>query len=120
MSVEEEYELARLRIKKNKPIIVPRFTKISLDSVAIEAGKKQGSIRKSRYPELYNRILKDREESESTPLKDCKTLNIKYRKDIEDYIVRLSEMYNRELMLLQRLEELESSLNERNFNVIKK
>ncbi|MCG3692491.1 hypothetical protein [Aliarcobacter butzleri] len=118
MSIEEEYEAARLRIKKNKPLIVPKFTKVSYDSVALEAGKKEGSIRKSRYPELYERITKDKEEYETSEVNECKVLNKRYRKDIEDYKVRLSEMYNRELMLLKRLEELENiieNFNKRNF-----
>lgn len=109
MSVEEEYELARLRIKKNQPLVVPKNTKISYDSVAIEAGKKKGSIRESRYPDLYQRITNDINSQKESPLEECKRLNRKYRKDIKDYEARLSEMYARELMLLKRLEELENS-----------
>lgn len=36
------------RLKKGQPTIVPRGTKITNDSVSLEAGRKKGTIKKSR------------------------------------------------------------------------
>ncbi|MBM5570553.1 MULTISPECIES: hypothetical protein [Deefgea] len=43
-----EYFDALERLIKNAPRVVPKNTKISNDSVAIEAGRKRGSIKRSR------------------------------------------------------------------------
>jgi len=40
------YYMALERLKKNKPETVPKGTAINKDTVAMEAGKKRGSIRK--------------------------------------------------------------------------
>ena len=42
-----EYFSALDRLKKNKPIRIPKGTKITNDSVALEAGKKKGTIKRS-------------------------------------------------------------------------
>lgn len=44
----DDYFAALDRLIKGKPTIVPKDTKISNDSVALEAGRKKGSIKKSR------------------------------------------------------------------------
>jgi len=43
-----EYFEALERLKKNQPRNVPKGTKITNDSVALEAGRGKGSIKKSR------------------------------------------------------------------------
>lgn len=45
MSAKDDYEAALSRLKANKPNEVPKGTAINKDSVALEAGKKRGSIR---------------------------------------------------------------------------
>lgn len=47
-SAVAEYFDALDRLKKGRPDIVPRGTKITNDSVALEAGRKKGTIKKSR------------------------------------------------------------------------
>ncbi|ARS47129.1 hypothetical protein V6M29_18230 [Stutzerimonas chloritidismutans] len=48
MSVITEYRAALQRLIAGNPTIVPRESKINNDSVALEAGRKRGSIKKSR------------------------------------------------------------------------
>lgn len=44
----DEYFAALDRLKKGRPDIVPKGTKITNDAVALEAGRGKGSIKKSR------------------------------------------------------------------------
>lgn len=47
---------AFLRLKENKPKILPRGSKVSQNNVAKEAGVDPSALRKTRYPELINEI----------------------------------------------------------------
>ena len=65
----EEYYEALNRLINNNPVNVPKDTKINKDTVALEAGRKRGSIKKSRevFSELIEAIEKASEEkSKST------------------------------------------------------
>ena len=46
MSAADEYRKALHRLRDNKPTRVPKGTLINKDTVALEAGKKRGAIRK--------------------------------------------------------------------------
>jgi hypothetical protein len=46
MSAVDDYYAALKRLKANKPVRVPKGTAFNKDTVALEAGKKRGSIRK--------------------------------------------------------------------------
>lgn len=48
MSAINEYREALQRLISNKPINIPKNSAINKDSVALEAGRKRGSIKKSR------------------------------------------------------------------------
>ena len=48
MKALEYYYDALDRLVKGEPINVPKTSKINLDTVALEAGRKRGSIKKSR------------------------------------------------------------------------
>ena len=56
MSVLNEYYAALERLKANKPIVLPKGSAINNDTVAMEAGRKRGSIKKSRYAALVEAI----------------------------------------------------------------
>lgn len=56
MSVLNEYYAALERLKANKPTILPKGSAINNDTVALEAGRKRGSIKKSRYTALVETI----------------------------------------------------------------
>lgn len=44
----DEYSLALQRIEEGRPQILPKGTRITNDAVALEAGRRKGSIKKSR------------------------------------------------------------------------
>ena len=56
MSAENEYYAALERLKANKPEVLPKGSAINNDTVALEAGRKRGSIKKSRYAALVETI----------------------------------------------------------------
>ena len=49
MSALNDYYAALERLKANKPIILPKGSAINNDTVALEAGRKRGSIKKSMF-----------------------------------------------------------------------
>ena len=56
MSVLNEYYAALERLNANKPTILPKGSAINNDTVALEAGRKRGSIKKSRHAALIEAI----------------------------------------------------------------
>jgi hypothetical protein len=97
----EEYKAALDRLIKNTPIIVPKYTKINKDTVSLEAGRKRGSIKKSR-PEHEDLILL---------IDNSKNNDLKLIEERNYYKEQYFNALNRELLLLDRLKELEKSDN---------
>ena len=56
MSALNEYYTALERLKANRPTILPKGSAINNDTVALEAGRKRGSIKKSRHAALVEAI----------------------------------------------------------------
>lgn len=56
MSALNEYYTALERLKANKPIVLPKGSAINNDTVALEAGRKRGSIKKSHQAALVEAI----------------------------------------------------------------
>ncbi|MDY6523728.1 hypothetical protein SKM52_04100 [Acinetobacter faecalis] len=56
MSAVNEYYAALERLKVNKPKIITKGSAINNDTVALEAGRKRGSIKKSRHAALIDAI----------------------------------------------------------------
>ena len=56
MSAETEYYAALERLEANKPEVLPKGSAINNDTVAMEAGRKRGSIKKSRHAALIEAI----------------------------------------------------------------
>ena len=56
MSAVNEYYAALERLKVNKPTVLPKGAAINNDTVALEAGRKRGSIKKSRHAALIEAI----------------------------------------------------------------
>ena len=56
MSVLNEYYAALERLKVNKPTVLPKGSTINNNTVALEAGRKRGSIKKSRHVALVEAI----------------------------------------------------------------
>lgn len=56
MSAEKDYLASLDRLERDEPQILPKGTLINNDTVALDAGRKRGSIKKQRYPELCRLI----------------------------------------------------------------
>ena len=56
MNALNEYYAALERLKANKPTTLPKGSAINNDTVALEAGRKRGSIKKSRHAALIEAI----------------------------------------------------------------
>ena len=56
MNALNEYYAALERLKANKPTTLPKGSAINNDTVALEAGRKRGSIKKSRHAALVEAI----------------------------------------------------------------
>lgn len=105
---EKEFTEAFERLKSGKSIRVKKYTLIDLNTVSLEAGKKAGSLRRARYPELCKEIdAFDKLESSSE--KD-KRLKKQYYSEKEEYEDLWKKALARELMLIKRVGELEKEL----------
>ena len=56
MSALNEYYAALERLKANKPTVLAKGSAINNDTVALEAGRKRGSIKRSRHAALVQAI----------------------------------------------------------------
>lgn len=110
-SILNEYFAALERIKNGNPIRVSKGSKISKDSVAIEAGRKKGSIKKSRDSfsdliEAINIAAKSQNnisDNNVDKLKLARQKSDQYRNDLEAALAR-------EICLLHELYELKKQL----------
>ena len=108
-ATEELYRDAWERLKSGKPTIVDKTMPINqLDTVALEAGKKKGSLRKTNHPELCEEILEY--ELKETSLQECIRKRTEYREDAEEKEKLWKGALARELMLIKRLKELEMEI----------
>jgi hypothetical protein len=102
-----EYFEALERLKKNEPERVPPNTKISKDSVALEAGRRKGSIKKGR--KVFAKLIEEIEKS--TLVKQAsKRIAEKYKVQAADYRNRYEQALGREAMLLKNVYELEAKI----------
>lgn len=111
----QEYYDALERVKTNKPIFVPNGTKITNDAVSLEAGRKKGTIKKSRpqFAELIAEIEKVAN-NQKAPIQDCKAQAEKYKSKFKEQRTLYEQTLNRELMHLETINELEKRLPESN------
>ena len=104
----EEYFEALNRLINNKPINVPMNSKINKDIVALEAGRKRGSIKKSRevFAELIESI-ENASKNKNAPQREIEQKVKKLRTEKEKYRNLYFEALNRELMLIEKINNLE-------------
>ena len=111
----QEYFDALERLKSNQPINVPKNSKINNDTVALEAGRKRGSIKKSR--EIFAELIEDINNISKEKNAEYDKLESKISK-LQHSTKNYKEMYekaiNRELMYLERINELEKQLRKKN------
>ena len=109
MKALEYYYDALDRLVKGEPINVPKTSKINLDTVALEAGRKRGSIKKSR-PSFAGLIFDIESAAMRHKPRDA-DLSEKLKKAKEQYRelkLKYLDSLNREIMLSNRVRELEA------------
>lgn len=111
----QEYFDAFERLKANQPINIPKNSKINNDTVALEAGRKRGSIKKSR--EIFTELIDAIEKATQKNNAEYERLESKFLK-LKETTKKYKEMYekaiNRELMYLEQINELEKLLKKKN------
>lgn len=111
MAAIDEYFEALERLKNNKPERVPKGTKITNDAVAIEAGRKKGSIKKSR--EIFTDLIitiDEASQKQNKPKLDEKAKLEKAKNKAENYRSLYEAALSRELMLIRENAELKKEL----------
>ena len=107
MSTIDEYWDALERLKNNQPIYCSKGEAINNDTVALEAGRKRGSIKKSR-PRFAKLIVAINKAAKSAKPDNAKVSKERSKKDY--YRELYHESLNRELMLIERLTQLEKKI----------
>lgn len=115
--VLQEYFDALHRLQNNKPVIVPVGTGINKDTVALEAGRARGSIKKSRlmFSELIEEI-----DNINKKIKEPKINEARLKDEISSYKELYENALARELMYIERINELEKIVKKYTLNVTKK
>lgn len=113
----EHYYAALQRLLEGNTINIAKGTyKINKNTVSIEAGRKAGSIKKSRpeFKELINKInmaAKIFNTNEVSKEKKASSKAKGYKTSRDDYKSKYLMAINREAMLVKRLQELEEKIN---------
>ena len=107
----EEYYEALDRLKGNRPLRVPKGTRITNDAVSLEAGRGKGSIKKSRalFADLIFAINSATAE-QMAPAEAGQEKIAKTRAQVEHYRVLYEEAIAREVSLLKENFELKREL----------
>ncbi|MCG3701313.1 hypothetical protein L5F41_04255 [Aliarcobacter butzleri] len=108
-TIEQQYFEAWERLKAGKPKFVDKNMPINeLNTVALEAGKKRGSLRTSNFPDLCKKIQEF--EIKENLLQKC----IREKNVLKEIINEKDKLWKdslgRELMLKKRLIELEMEI----------
>lgn len=107
----DDYFDALERLKKGSSKIVPKGTRITNDSVALEAGRGKGSIKKSRsvFVELIAAI-DEAAHYQAAPERVSHERIAKAKATADDCRVKLDAALARELCLLRELAEMKKKL----------
>jgi predicted lipase len=105
-SVLSDYFEALERLIKGRPVKVPKGSKITNDNVSMEAGRKKGTIKKSRpvFQELINAI-DAAAATQAQPLDSSKAALDAAKADAERYRTLWEEAMTREVSLVKQLWE---------------
>lgn len=120
-SVLKDYFDALERLKKNSPVIIPKGSKISNDTVALEAGRGRGSIKKSR--ELFTDLITEIENASKTNSSKSQSVSDIHNKTKEDrarYKLLYEESLGRELSMLHEIDQLKSEIKDLKRSTIKR
>jgi len=107
-----EYFDALERLKNGRPSKVPKGTKITNDSVSVEAGRGKGSIKKSRpiFAELIAAI-EDAANAEVDPEAELKARVVSAKGSAAKYRALWEDALAREASLLWEVYQLKSQLS---------
>ena len=111
MTIIKEYENALQRLIDNKPINISNNFTINNDTVALEAGRKRGSIKKSR--DIFTDLIKKIDEASNIrkfPKKEYEAKILKLKTKSKEYQKLYEDTLNRELMLIEKVSILEKEL----------
>ena len=109
MKVLNDYYDALDRLVKGCPQNVPIGSKINKDNVALEAGRKRGSIKRSR--ESFAGLISDIQFAAQSSIPKDKALAEKLKAtklELQELKLSYLESLNREIMLSNRVLELEA------------
>lgn len=100
----KDYFDALERLKKGKPVNVLKGTKITNDSVSLEAGRKKGTIKKSRpvFSDLIQAIEAVAKEG-SNPQDEMKERLMEAKAEAARYRALWEEALNREVSLVKQI-----------------
>ena len=107
-----DYWEALVRLIEGRPINVSKHSAINKDTVALEAGRKRGSIKKSR--KTFSKLIKAIETASISNAAKTITPHERLSKQKEQtakYKKLYLEALNRELMLHERLADLEKKIS---------
>ncbi|MBO1271131.1 hypothetical protein J3L11_05635 [Shewanella sp. 4t3-1-2LB] len=102
-----EYFEALERLKNGTSVNVPKGTKITNDSVALEAGRKKGSIKKSR--KVFASLIEEIEKSKELKFSQVQIFEAKLRiekQKTEEYRDKYEAVLAENLMLISKLNKL--------------
>ncbi|MFT6405931.1 MAG: hypothetical protein ACJAVI_004655 [Candidatus Azotimanducaceae bacterium] len=105
-----DYWEALERIRAGKPTRIPKGSPLNKDTVALEAGRKRGAIKKSRanYRDLI-RAIDSANSLQTVPLRTDDKIKRERQRSL-NYREMYHKSINRELMLIERLSQLEKEL----------
>lgn len=117
MSALQDYHAALQRLVAGKPLNIPKGSVINNDSVALEAGRKRGSIKKSRpeHSKLIEEICAAAANSYSTKptLHHSATKQKTLKKAAQDRLAVLKDEYELALTKIISLEHENHSLRKK-------
>lgn len=119
MSALSDYYEALERLKKNKPINIAPGGKINKDTVALEAGRKRGSIKSSR--DGYVALIEDIAAASVAAIPEDVQVKDKVaclKGELKQFKQRYIRSINREIVLKNRVRELEAMLGSSNVQQI--
>lgn len=112
MNSLQDYWDALARIKLGKTTRIPQGSPINNDTVALEAGRKRGAIKKSR--KNYKELIMAIDEAAQSIISPYTAIENKVKREqekVQNYRELYHQALNRELMLVERLAQLENELN---------
>lgn len=114
----DDYYRALERLRTNKPEVLSKGSyKINKDTVALEAGRKRGTIKPSRnqFEDLITAIENVAaiyNNKDLDKLNKANALAARYKSESEEFRENYYAALNREMMLVRRLSDLEKQVNQ--------